>query len=113
MGEDQLNLGDVVSRLGLDQSKVVVLLRLFLDTSESDFERLRAAVENSDPTAAVEAAHSIKGAAMGLDLKQIADIATRIEQIAMSGTVQGIAEHLPELAARLQEMTDYLTADGS
>jgi HPt (histidine-containing phosphotransfer) domain-containing protein len=104
VAEDQLDFDALATRVGLDRSMIVELFDVFLTTSEADLAQLRSAVVDENPDRVVEAAHSIKGAAMSLGLIHLSRLALEIEYVARSGTIQGIAEQLPELAIRLQEI---------
>jgi HPt (histidine-containing phosphotransfer) domain-containing protein len=113
VAEDHLDFDALAIRAGFDRGMIVKLFEVFLDTSESDLAQLRSAVAEDDPARVVEAAHSIKGAAMSLGLVHLSRMALEIEYVARSGTVQGVAERLPALASRLQEIARLDRGAGS
>jgi len=78
--------------LGLDPATCHSLLRTMCSRSRSDIGDIRQALRENDRDALREAAHSIKGAAAGLDLAVLADLAARMEQAAQDEGVSALRE---------------------
>ncbi len=66
--------------MGLEEEECIELLRLFIDTSNQDLEKLKKAVLEGNAVLAAEAAHSLKGASLNLNLTWIHEKAREMEQ---------------------------------
>lgn len=97
----------------LDMSIVDVLQRIkkvgffpnLVDVFEEDSKRLlaeiKANVETGNTKALEEAAHSLKSASSSIGAPRVAEIASGLEELGESGTVDGGAEKWDELSQRL------------
>ena len=79
-----------------------------MDTSRADVTNLQTALSQGETQKVVEAAHSIKGAALNLGFREISELAENIEVNARremlygaSGRAAAIKEKLEELAKTL------------
>jgi len=84
-----------------DEELLRELLTIFKDSSASDMDLLRQAVEKGDPVEARRASHSIKGAAASLGLEAIRDVAMAIEKDCQGGALNVATEQIPQLEALL------------
>jgi HPt (histidine-containing phosphotransfer) domain-containing protein len=109
MDEDQLNLSALASGLRIDESRVRDLFDLFLETARADLARLETAVVENDPEQAVDAAHSIKGAAMSFGLAQLSKQAFEVEQIARHGSMTGVDSLVQDLQSRLYRVASLVS----
>jgi HPt (histidine-containing phosphotransfer) domain-containing protein len=108
-GSAMIPLDEIAGERGLDPEDVVELLQDFLDYTEGeDLAALRAALATGDFLAGRRAAHSIKGAALNLQLSDIGAAARDIEDKCASGTFDGVPELLATLAERLVEVKRFL-----
>jgi HPt (histidine-containing phosphotransfer) domain-containing protein len=85
-----MKLREAAERLEIDESILVSLLHQFVKTTLSDVEELARAVEDSDSEKAVQTAHSIRGAAINLELAQIASAAAQVEEYALRNDMNGV-----------------------
>ncbi|MGD9817838.1 MAG: Hpt domain-containing protein [Desulfomonilaceae bacterium] len=77
--------------LGIDKEDVLEFLSVFVDYTENeDLPGLKLALENGDASTVRKRAHSIKGAALNLQLTEIASIAERIEKTAAVNSLEGV-----------------------
>ena len=74
-----MDLKGLSKRLGLDESEYKTLIELFVETSMSDLEKLQSCIETANAEEAAAIAHSLRGAALNLDLLEICEIAKQIE----------------------------------
>ncbi len=74
-----MNFEKLAEEIGFDKEEYMELIELFINTTTSDIDKLRTAINNGDFNAAEKAAHSIKGAASSLGLMEISDEAKKIE----------------------------------
>jgi HPt (histidine-containing phosphotransfer) domain-containing protein len=97
----------------LDMSIVAVLQRIkkvgffpnLVDVFEEDSKRLlgviKENIEAGETKALEESAHSLKSASSSIGAARVAEIASDLEQLGESGTVDGAAEKWSELNQRL------------
>ena len=99
-------------QLGLETEEYFQLVELFLEVSNTDLNVLEGAFEKGDPKQVTEAAHSIKGAAINLGLKEISDIAKGIEMRARENNVEGAIEDAGRIREKLNNISDCLRETG-
>ncbi|MGM0418337.1 MAG: Hpt domain-containing protein [Thermodesulfobacteriota bacterium] len=75
-----MDLKKYAENLGLDEDDFKELTSLFIETTKSDLEKLKSALEANDFTKAREASHSIKGAAGNLGFMDIWETASESEK---------------------------------
>ncbi|MDD3473155.1 MAG: Hpt domain-containing protein [Syntrophaceae bacterium] len=77
--------------LGIDKEDVLEFLSVFVDYTENeDLPGLKSALENRDVSTVRKRAHSIKGAALNLQLNEVASLAERIEKTAAANSLEGV-----------------------
>ena len=99
-----MTLGHLASILGFEEEDYRELVELFVETSMSDLEELRSAIEEGNPDQARNAAHSLKGAASNLGLLLFSEAAREIEARAREGSLEGAAEVAEMLGRKLAAM---------
>lgn len=83
-------IDEMSEELGIDREDVIEFLGVFLEYTENeDLPGLKSAIENGDVTTVKKRAHSIKGAALNLQLAEIASLAERIEKNAGANSLEG------------------------
>lgn len=75
--------------LEMESWQFMDLLKLFLDKSNSDLERLEDAVKTGDNRGVAKISHSIKGAEVNLGIIDVYEIAKDIESRGKEGTLDG------------------------
>jgi len=81
-----MNFEKLAGEIGFEKEDYLELIELFINTTTSDIDKLKTAINNGDFNAAERAAHSVKGAASSLGLMEISDEAKKIECAAKGGT---------------------------
>ena len=89
-----MGLASMEETLGLDTEECREILSLFIETTLSDLDALERAIRRRDLSAALQASHSIKGAAANLGLDEISSFAGGVETKARNGTLEGAEEAL-------------------
>lgn len=89
-----MNIKKMADELELPKEEYVVLVKLFVETSRNDIERLVAAISNRESEKAAQAAHSIKGAAVNLELTEVSEIAKKLEMEAREGNLAGTSSDI-------------------
>jgi len=74
-----MDLKDLAERLGLAENEYMDLVRLFIDTSAAELENLKSAILNRSQADALSVAHSLKGAALSMKLREFSETATAME----------------------------------
>ena len=112
-----MNFRGLAEQLEMEESELLEIIELFLETSASDLGKIQSAVEEEDAQKAVHAAHSIKGAAANLRLTAIFELAQRMEKEAREnrldgaiGAVQAIQENLDQIDESLKRETQRAEA---
>ena len=101
-----MNFEKLAEEIGFDKEEYMELIELFINTTTSDIDKLRTAINNGDFNAAEKAAHSIKGAASSLGLMEISDEAKKIEYAGKEGqgTITALsADELEVILDRIRE----------
>ena len=95
-------------QLGLETDEYFQLVELFIEVSNADLNVLEGAFEKGDAKQVTDAAHSIKGAAINLGLKEISDIAKGIEMKAREDNLEGALEAAGFIREKLDQINEYL-----
>ena len=115
-----MNIRALAADLEMGEDEFLELVELFLDASVSDLEKLKNAVNRREMKEIVESAHSIKGAAANLGMKELSETAKRIEMNAREDRLDGAAsalrmirESLDRIAQSLDEQNPKFKAQSS
>ena len=100
-----MSLKDLAQELGLEPDEMRELLVIFIETSESDIDRLQQAIVESDAKRVADAAHSIKGASANLGFMDISSVAKNLEQKARENSLEGLTDEVHILKDRLSSIT--------
>lgn len=99
-----MDLEAVARELGLERAEFLELLALFLEASWNDLTVLETKLQGGELEAAAAAAHSLKGAALNLGLKDIAALARQLEEAAKTAALAGVASHITTLGDQLRSL---------
>ncbi len=99
-----MDINHLAEKLGLEKEEYVELLELFIATGKSDLEKLQSAVQTKDMENAIQAAHSMKGAAGNLGLLAFYERVKQIEEDARKGILRGALEATQALKKSLLEI---------
>lgn len=103
-----MDLKEIARDLDLEEDEYLELLELFLETSASDLVRLETAIAERDGDKVKAAAHSIKGAAGTLGLKEIFEIAKRTEFNARENNLKDSFEAVMAMREKLDQIATEL-----
>jgi len=95
--------------LGLDEDEFSEIVELFIDTAQSDINKLQEGFENGDAEKAANAAHSLKGASGTLGFMDISDIAKQAEEDAKNNDLDKLADSVTKLNAHFQQLVSEFT----
>ncbi len=69
----------IAKGLDLEEDEYMDLIRLFVETTEANLQDLESSIKAQDSEAVFKMAHKIKGAALNLELADVASLAKEIE----------------------------------
>lgn len=98
-----MNLKELATRLDIEEEDCLEFLTLFKKSTASELSNLEAALKEKEASVSERVAHSIKGAAGILGLREIHDAARRIETAARMN-------HLEEAEFQFQTLRRELKA---
>ncbi len=93
--------------LGLDEDEFSEIVELFIDTAQSDIDKLKEGFDKGDAEMAANAAHSLKGASGTLGFMDISGIAKIAEEDAKNKDLDKLADSV----AKLNECFQQLVSD--
>jgi len=99
-----MNLRNLSKTLGLDESDVLDLVDLFLNTCESDIAKVADGIKRDDHQAVADAAHSIKGASGNMRFQTIYTFAKDIEDNARAQDLKNAADQLAGIRKELEQI---------
>ena len=103
-----MNFSELAENISLEEDEFFELVELFVKTSASDLDRLQSAIHGGHTQQAVEAAHSVKGAAGSLGFTEIYDIAKAIEEKAGQNSLEGASQALKAIRDRYDQIAEAL-----
>jgi HPt (histidine-containing phosphotransfer) domain-containing protein len=99
-----MDIHALAENLGLDEAAYRGLLEVFVRESREDLKRLIAALAEGDCIGAAEAAHSLRGAAGNLDLREILLLAGELESRAREGSLEKLSGLVETASAHLEAL---------
>ncbi len=103
-----MNFSELAENVSLDEDEFLELVQLFVETSASDLERLQSAIDGRHAQQAVEAAHSLKGAAANLGFTEIYDLDRAMEEKARQSSLEGASEAFKAIRDRYDQIAEAL-----
>jgi HPt (histidine-containing phosphotransfer) domain-containing protein len=107
-----MNLKKLAENLGIEENEFSELMAIFLEKSSSDLSKMQSAIDEGDTDKAMTAAHSIKGTAATLGLKEICEVAKRMETNAYQNNLDGVAEGVRTIKEKMDVIAQIFTAKG-
>lgn len=92
--------------IGVTEQEYEELLQLFVDTSRHELKILICALDRSDLAKATEVAHSIKGAAMNLNLTALAELGGAVEYAVKNRCFQDIEKMTGEMVRHINKLAE-------
>jgi PAS domain S-box-containing protein len=87
------------------------LAGLFLRDMPAKLSQIRSAIDQVNPTALRECAHSLKGSASNLGARRLATLCARLETLAREPSLAEAASSLPQLAEEFERVCDALRTE--
>jgi len=102
-----LNSKIISEKLGLEEDEYLELVELFIETSKSDLKNLQSAINNKNIEMIFGIAHSLKGAAMNLELDDFIELAKSIEKTTRDGKLEETAKTAEILQEKLDNSVGF------
>lgn len=93
-----LSIEESARKLGLEEEEVLELMGDFVTYARDDLQLLGQAIGNEDHDTVAKKAHSIKGAALNLQLDEISSAARELEFMGKNGDLGGAEAVLSRLS---------------
>ncbi len=106
-----MNIRNLAQSLGLETQDYKSLVELFLQTTSDDLQKLDSAIAERDTSLVSQTAHHIKGAAVNLELKEIAADTRNVEQCAKQSDFNGSSRAVSNIRAELEAVSRALSKD--
>ncbi len=103
-----LDMAEFIDRIGGDKEFAVELLQEFRDSLDAEVSALKGVLESGDAKAITEKAHSIKGSALNLSAKGLAEVARTMEEAGKQGDVATAANAMPNLASESEKLKEAI-----
>lgn len=103
-----MEIQNLAENVGLDVEDYNELFELYMQTTSSDLEQLKSALDVGDAEKAHERAHSIKGASGNLGLTELYEAARAIDDRAISNSIDGLEEMVQEFSEKYKKVVENL-----
>jgi HPt (histidine-containing phosphotransfer) domain-containing protein len=110
---DGIGLGDLAQSIGLSVEMVLELLHVFVAASLDDLSRIQDAIRSRNMPQVVEAAHSLKGAALSFEFSDISAAARSLEIGARGDALKEETEAVDFIRVRLEAIARSIGAEES
>ena len=99
----EFSLEKLASEIEFDVEDYSPLLKLFVDTTDSNLTEISGAIEVSDSNLISSNIHNIKGSSMNLGLNKITGIVEQMSKLNIAGSFADIEALVQECEAELTE----------
>ena len=108
--EAGIDVDDALARLMQNEGLLMRLLRAFLQ--DANFAQLQEALAKGDVSSAFAAAHTLKGVAGNLSLRDLFARVSEVVECLRGGDLGAAAEKMPAVEAAYRAVVDALRAEG-
>jgi HPt (histidine-containing phosphotransfer) domain-containing protein len=99
-----MNIEELAENLGLDEEEFVEILELYVETTSTDLEELKAAIAAKDAESAHKKSHSIKGSSGNMGLTELFEKAKAIDDRARVNSLDGLENMVLEFTAAFEKL---------
>jgi HPt (histidine-containing phosphotransfer) domain-containing protein len=97
-----MDVNELKEKLGLSEEELKELVSLFVETCDSDLDRMRSALREENARGVSEAAHSIKGASGNMRFEILYDLARGIEEDARHNNLSEVDFRINEISSNIR-----------
>ena len=105
-----MDVKELADNLGLEEDEYLELFELFLETTESNLEKLRTGIDTGNTQEVVASSHSIKGSSANLGLEKISEVAKAVEEKARQNGLEGAAEAVKFIKGQCEQIAGDIKA---
>ena len=109
-GEAGIDVDDALARLMQNEGLLMRLLRAFLQ--DANFAQLQEALATGDVSGACTAAHTLKGVAGNLSMKDLFARVSEVVECLRGGDLAAAAGKMPAVEEAYRKVADALRAEG-
>ncbi|MBW1670031.1 MAG: Hpt domain-containing protein [Deltaproteobacteria bacterium] len=106
-----MNIKELAENIGLEKEEYLELVELFVETGKSDMDKLQSAIDEKNVEKVATASHSLKGASGNLGFEEIFEVAKKINDEALEGSLKGTPESAQVLKEKLNAIASLLLPD--
>jgi len=104
-----MEVTNLAENLGLDVEDFNELFELYVETTSSDLEELKAAIDAGDAEKAHAKAHSIKGSSGNLGFNELYESAKAIDDRARVNSLDGLEALVQEFSEKYEKLVEELS----
>ena len=101
-----MDIKKLAENLELDLEDFNEIFELYMETTSSDLQELKAALRNGDAEKVHERAHSIKGASGNLGLDELYELAKQIDDRALVNPLNGLEDPVRSFDERYEKLVE-------
>ena len=95
----------LAKNVGLEVEDFYEIFEIYMNTTASDLEGLKTALENGDAQGVRERAHSIKGASGNLGFNELYYLAKEIDELAREASLSAVEDLVRSLSEKYKNLT--------
>jgi len=107
-----MDIEKLAENLGLEKEDFTELFELYVQTTSSDLEGLRAALNSGESEEVHKKSHSIKGSSGNLALKELYELAREIDDRARADMLDGLEDRVRVFGERFEELVGEFKRGG-
>jgi len=107
--QEPINLDQAVEEFDNDREFLMELLNGFLENVRVQIKTLNQAISEDDYEKVAIEAHSIAGGAKNLSAHELGRIATELEKLGRSNTLESVREIFKQLEQEYNRLRDFVT----
>lgn len=101
-----MDIKKLAENLELDLEDFNEIFELYMETTSSDLQELKAALQDGDAKRAHEKTHSIKGASGNLGLDELYELAKQIDDLARVNSLNGLEDLVRSFDERYKKLVE-------
>ena len=101
-----MDIKKLAENLELDLEDFNEIFEIYIETTSSDLQELKAALRNGDAQKAHEKTHSIKGASGNLGLDELYELAKQIDDRARVNSLNGLEDLVTSFDERYEKLVE-------
>jgi len=107
-----MEVKNLAENLGLDTEEFNEIFEIYMESTASDLEELKDALQAGDAEKAHQKAHSIKGASGNLGLNELFELAKEIDDSARANSLDGLETLVQVFCEKYEGLVEELGKAG-